>query len=536
MRYLADVAQVTEILHERGRTHSTLSGLIRRVEAEREEPVGEESDRTPRVESDDDLINVQTLHSSKGLEYPVVYLVGAAKPPRTTESAVFHVHDDVEDYWSIDVDKMKDEAVGDCARETLQEAVRLLYVGMTRASRRLVLPLFCTEDKKGRPTRYRCANPAVMALWGNAGIRKWTEATTEAESAIEALIGRLAGLSSALVRVRAMNRDDVIPVTQVAVAADATALFAAPGRAYYPTVKLSSFSGIMRSRTETPALAGAEGAPEENDEAEMWPEDDAETEVMSKVPVFDPARLRGPDVGTFLHEIMEKADFLTEEGRSDLIERMIRKYASIFPEENRDDWEAVWRTYIETMMRAVLSAPLTEGLTLSEISREKRASEWPFTMSTGTGGCPDTTALARLLARWPKYDVGRLDPVRLQGYLTGTADLLFEWNNRFYLVDWKSNVAGNGHPEDYTEEAMDAVMRDHGYRLQYLIYLTAFCRFLAQRFGETFEAAYDRVGGAFYVFLRGAGEGSPTQGIVRDRPPVELLSALNDFFARGEVL
>ena len=170
------------------------------------------------------------------------------------------------------------------------------------------------------------------------------------------------------------------------------------------------------------------------------------------------------------------------------------------------------------MMRAVLSAPLTKGLTLSAISREKRASEWPFTMSTGTGGCPDTTALARLLARWPKYDVGRLDPVRLQGYLTGTADLLFEWNDRFYLVDWKSNVAGNGH------------------RLQYLIYLTAFCRFLAQRFGETFEAAYDRVGGAFYVFLRGAGEGSPTQGIVRDRPPVELLSALNDFFARGEVL
>ena len=233
---------------------------------------------------------------------------------------------------------------------------------------------------------------------------------------------------------------------------------------------------------------------------------------------------------------MEKADFLTEEGRSDLIERMIRKYASIFPEENRDDWEAVWRTYIETMMRAVLAAPLSEGLTLSKISREKRASEWPFTMSTGTGGCPDTTALARLLARWPKYDVGSLDPVRLQGYLTGTADLLFEWNDRFYLVDWKSNVAGNGHPEDYTEKAMDVVMREHGYRLQYLIYLTAFCRFLAQRFGETFEAAYDRVGGTFYVFLRGAGEGSPTQGIVRDRPPVELLSALNDFFARGEVL
>ena len=55
--------------------------------------MGDESDRTPRVESDEDLINVQTLHSSKGLEYPVVYLVGAAKPPKATKSAVFHVHD-----------------------------------------------------------------------------------------------------------------------------------------------------------------------------------------------------------------------------------------------------------------------------------------------------------------------------------------------------------------------------------------------------------------------------------------------------------
>ncbi len=535
MRYLADMAQMTEILHERGRTHSTLSGLIRRVEAEREEPVGDESDRTPRVESDEDLINVQTLHSSKGLEYPVVYLVGAAKPPKATKSAVFHVHDATQDYWCVDVDAMKDEEVGDCARETLQEAVRLLYVGMTRASRRLVLPMFFTEGKKGNATSYRCANPTVMALWGNVGIRKSTEATAQADAVLENLQVRLAELPPELVRVREMNRDEAVPVTEVAAAADETRLVAAPGRAYYPTVKLSSFSGIMRSRTETPALAGAEGAPDENDEAETVPEDDVETTVKPDAPAFDPARLRGPDVGTFLHEIMEKADFLTEEGRADLIERMIRKYASIFPEENRDDWEAVWRTYIETMMRAVLSAPLTKGLTLSEISREKRASEWPFTMSTGTGGCPDTTALARLLARWPKYDVGRLDPVRLQGYLTGTADLLFEWNDRFYLVDWKSNVAGNGHPEDYTEKAMDAVMREHGYRLQYLIYLTAFCRFLAQRFGETFEAAYDRVGGAFYVFLRGAGEGSPTQGIVRDRPPVELLSALNDFFARGEV-
>ena len=189
------------------------------------------------MESDEDLINVQTLHSSKGLEYPVVYLVGAAKPPKATKSAVFHVHDATQDYWCVDVDAMKDEEVGDCARETLQEAVRLLYVGMTRASRRLVLPMFFTEGKKGNATSYRCANPTVMALWGNAGIRKSTEATAQADAVLENLQVRLAELPPELVRVREMNRDEAVPVTEVAAAADETRLVAAPGRAYYPAPK-----------------------------------------------------------------------------------------------------------------------------------------------------------------------------------------------------------------------------------------------------------------------------------------------------------
>jgi DNA polymerase III epsilon subunit family exonuclease len=71
---------------------------------------------TDGVETIDDRINLLTLHSTKGLEFSRVYIVG------------------VEDYeipgWQASTNNIKDE---------IEEARRLLYVGMTRAKDRLVL-------------------------------------------------------------------------------------------------------------------------------------------------------------------------------------------------------------------------------------------------------------------------------------------------------------------------------------------------------------------------------------------------------------
>ncbi len=538
MRYLADCRHMMEILHERGRTLSTLSGLIQRLESERLEPMDDESDRTARVESDEDLINVQTLHSSKGLEYPVVYLVGAARSHGPNKSAVFHVHDERQDVWYFGAEKVSEDEIPEAAHSRLEEAVRLLYVGMTRASHRLVLPLFYKENRSKKLTDDRCANAAVFALWGDKAMTKYKDATAHADEALEGLAARLAVLPADLVQMRTFDIEARVAETHAAAPADTIkTLTAAPAKRFGVTERLSSFTGIMRTKKAAPAMAGAEEAPREADD-DMWlDEDEKEAQAAGDEKAaegFDPAALRGPDVGTFLHEIMERAEFDTEEGRRDLIQRLIRKYSGLFPADDREAAQAAWLQYIEGMMRAVLAAPLEMGLRLMDVPREKRASEWPFTMSAGQdGGEPRTTGLARLLARYPTYAVGDLDDVTLRGYLTGTADLLFEAGGRYYLVDWKSNVIGSGRPADYTEEAMADEMTRHGYRLQYLIYLTAFCRFLARRLGATFEEAYEHVGGVFYIFLRGAGEGGETQGIVRDRPPVEVLSALNEFFAKG---
>ena len=525
LRYLADCRQMTEVLHDRGRTLTTLAGLIRRIQAERLEPMSDESDRTPRIESDEDLINVQTLHSSKGLEYPVVYLVGAARTHDANKKWVFHVQGSQE-AWYVSGQLLSEDKVADCNQAALQEQVRLLYVGMTRASHRLVLPLFFT---KGRSAYYRCANAPVFSLWGNPAMKVRTEATKHAAEVLTALKERLDGVAGGLARIVPVDRRKVVSETHVlTTSAAADALAAAPAKSFAPAARISSFSSIIRTKRETPAFAGVENAPAKADD-EM-PADEGESEAAKPRDIFDPADLRGPDVGTFLHEIMEKADFDRTAGRSELIAQLIEKYSVIFPEQGRAEAKVAWQLYIEEMMQSVFEAPLTETLALKNVSRRDRVSEWPFTMSAT--GNPNTKALARLLASFgEKYAVGDLDERTLKGYLTGTADLIFQAQGKYWLVDWKSNVVGDGRPADYTACAMDEAMRIHGYRLQYLIYLVALCRYIAARRETTFEKAYELVGGVFYVFLRGAGAGSPTQGIVRERPEAAPLTCLNQFFS-----
>ena len=49
----------------------TVSGLLRWLERKASDDVDQE---TLRLESDSDLVRIETIHKSKGLEYPVVIL------------------------------------------------------------------------------------------------------------------------------------------------------------------------------------------------------------------------------------------------------------------------------------------------------------------------------------------------------------------------------------------------------------------------------------------------------------------------------
>jgi exodeoxyribonuclease V beta subunit len=111
-------------------------------------------------------------------------------------------------------------------------------------------------------------------------------------------------------------------------------------------------------------------------------------------------------------------------------------------------------------------------------------------------------------------------------------DLVFRRDDRFYLVDYKSNWLG----EDalaYRAERLPAVMARETYYLQSLLYLVALHRYLGRRL---LAYQYERnMGGVYYLFLRGMDpRRGPEAGVYRDRPAAAFVLALDRYLATGE--
>ena len=80
--------------------------------------------------------------------------------------------------------------------------------------------------------------------------------------------------------------------------------------------------------------------------------------------------------------------------------------------------------------------------------------------------------------------------------------MVFRYNNKFYIADWKSNYLENG----YDHDSMAINMKSAGYDLQYRLYTIAVLRWLKQSLNNRFDPAKD-FGGIFYFYLRGMGTG-----------------------------
>lgn len=92
----------------------------------------------------------------------------------------------------------------------------------------------------------------------------------------------------------------------------------------------------------------------------------------------------------------------------------------------------------------------------------------------------------------------------------GFIDLIFEWQGRFYLADYKSSHLGNGFA-DYQPAALARHVAANYYDLQYLIYALALHRYLTSRLPGYDPARH--FGGVYYLYLRGMSAAEPGAGI-----------------------
>ena len=112
-----------------------------------------------------------------------------------------------------------------------------------------------------------------------------------------------------------------------------------------------------------------------------------------------------------------------------------------------------------------------------------------------------------------------------KGILNGVIDLVFEYDGKYYIVDWKTNWLGAS-DADYAPDRVRTAMGNAGYILQSYLYSAALLGMLRQRHMD-----YSAFGGVYYLFLRGL-KRETKNGIWFDKPPRECLENLLKLFRK----
>lgn len=234
---------------------------------------------------------------------------------------------------------------------------------------------------------------------------------------------------------------------------------------------------------------------------------------------------KGARAGIFFHDIFEHLDFAAGDSghKEELVTNKLKAYG----------FELKWRDVVCDMINKVLSIPLkikTEVLTLSSVQLKDRINEMefyyplnPFTPQQLKKIFADHGGV-ELPAGFPDR-IGKLTFPFTKGFMKGYIDMVFHEKGRYYLVDWKSNFLGTG-VEDYSKDALNKVMSNDFYILQYHLYTLALCQYLSIRLAEfSYEKDF---GGVFYIFIRGVDpDRGPQFGVYKDFPSPDLINILS---------
>jgi exodeoxyribonuclease V beta subunit len=459
-----------------------------------------------RLESDEHAVQVLTMHSSKGLEWEVVYCPftwasGTSRQYKLSKAVLPPEARGQRPALRVDALGKSPSATAVLSRisprirrEAAAEQTRLLYVAATRAKRLCHLAWGAIKDAESSGTAWLFHGlPVNPENWEQAERQLKQLQTPEL---VETAVGEARAAGPAQIHVR--DWPEPSGTSWTLPATEARTLNA---RSYTRALDMGwgvhSFSSLS---------AGAEHAERDNDNVPgpAWIEA-ADGESIHAFPA-------GANAGTCLHSIFENIEFTAP---SEIEAEVSRRLLIAGFDAER------WTGVVSATLRAVLQAPLGEGFSLDRIPVQQRKVESEFLLPMSEFSSRD------LQAALGEDAAGRLHFDSRQGWLKGFMDLVFEHAGRFYIVDWKSNRLG-AQAGAYDTEGMHAAMVQHSYLLQASLYALALHRYLSARIPDySYEAHF---GGAFYVFVRGVAPESPGTGVYHAHPTEAEILALESLF------
>ncbi|CAB3784800.1 UvrD-helicase domain-containing protein [Pararobbsia alpina] len=565
-RRLTDLSHLAELLQTRAAEQAGAAPMLRWLAAQRAMPPSSD-DVQLRLESDRNLVQIVTVHKSKGLEYSVVfcpYLAdGLLQSDRGGKLPVPDEYHDDDGQVVIDY-RMLDEALSESIDlksriEQAAERARLVYVALTRSVYRCYLVAGIYRSGKSTKEAQRSVLNWLVAGAGR-GFAAWLDAPPE-PAEIAGAWQALAGGSIVLEPMPLIERATGVS-SQSHDADDFIARVAL--RHLREAWRISSFSALIEQRHEgylgepsalrDPRPDHDERVSERDDEVQVRPAGLARLREAGDIVDFP----RGAAAGECLHRLFELADFTSSDDWPEAIARALAERPVPAAPELARRMPAMMSSLLTDVCATVLTA-FDEGeggdglcfvdvrsgpglassslehakpmsITLSAIALHRRLTELEFMLSARSF---DLHAMTRLLLEYG-YPNLVLDASTLHGYLRGFIDLVFEYRGRYWIIDWKSNHLGDTET-GYDRVSMAAAMDEHGYALQSLIYCVALHRYLRSRIADY---DYERhFGASLYLFVRGVrpqwrDRERPT-GVHQDRPPRALIERFDALLEGG---
>lgn len=437
-----------------------------------------------RLESDENAVKIITLHSSKGLEFPIVFcpvLWDSGRPTNDKKPLQFHKDGRIYvDFGSDDLEQHKDLATN----EQQAEDIRLFYVALTRAKFRGYLHWADVRTKE-KPNQSAMGWLLQLAEQDFSGQQRLLQSFAE-------------------------NSPDCFAYQLLDVNIDIDSHYQAqtPQQTLAARRRHRDLSSHwqMSSYTALSALSLSDSPDFPQDKADESDDliDEKNTDLLPK----------GAHTGNVLHEILEKTRFQALANGDDISQQ--RQQSCLRYGLSMEQPEI-----IDQLLQTAVNTPLSRDdpdFKLANIPDHHCIKEMPFYLALQT---TQIEHINTILADCPA--VQPLSRRKISGFLTGFIDLVCCYNGRYYVMDYKSNALSQ-----YTQSYLTQAMRDHNYGLQYWLYALVLHCALKNRLPDyQFERHF---GGIKYLFLRGMQQEHPESGVYSDSPDLNTLERLAALF------
>ncbi|MEO9943648.1 UvrD-helicase domain-containing protein [Paraglaciecola sp.] len=533
LRRITDLRHLTELLQQQSMQLVGEAQLIHWFETCLLEPDHNVETQQMRLESDANLVQIITLHSSKGLEFPLVFIPFASSY-KNAQEALYH-----NDAQSLEVDFLtKEQNLQKADFERLAEDIRLFYVAITRAIYYCsvgVWNITLGRSKKDSGFIQSALGCLLMSSNDDLDDGQPQNKVTDQDIAtrVEVLTQRADISYKAVTEVTS-----VVPQRR-----------SAEGRALQsPMLKaltlnkpinrawrLTSYSAISSQQVhlDMPAPGQDEGQDKGQDydsfvEDEMLNTADNLSEQSSEPEQSPFSFERGANAGSFLHGVLENIDLQQPAQLPEAISKQSIKFGI------KEEWQACLETWLSDVLLTSFSSenPNATGsdakaINLSQLAPKQVKVEMEFHMPLHQVKVKDFN---HIINHYSQHHTRDYQFEELNGMIKGFIDLMFEFDGKFYVADYKSNHLGD-HFDDYHQGAMEHAMTDHDYHLQAILYTLALHRWLSYKLPNYEYSTH--IGGAYYLFLRGMSQTVPGNGVYFVLPEQSMIEQLDTLFAGG---